>query len=63
MKNHLESRQTLFKWKIGITRVAFNSPATATASQICMQNHEKLPTKKKKSVIMYTGNIEVSIIF
>jgi len=33
---YLESLQTLFKWKIGITRVAFNNPATATASHICI---------------------------
>ena len=42
---YLESRQTLFKWKIGMTRVAFSNPATATASHICVERMEKLPNK------------------
>lgn len=33
---YLESLHTLFKWNIGITRVAFSRPATATASHICI---------------------------
>jgi hypothetical protein len=35
INKYLESLHTLFKWNIGITRVAFSNPATATASHIC----------------------------
>lgn len=39
--DNLESRQTLFKWNIGMTRVAFRSHATATASHICIKSMKK----------------------
>lgn len=38
---YLESRQTLLKWNIGITSVAFSKPATATASHICIRESSK----------------------
>ena len=43
---YLESRQTLFKWNVGVTRVALRILATAIASQICSKkslsdNHQK----------------------
>lgn len=38
---YLESRQTLFKWKIGMTRDAFSNPATATASHIYIERMMK----------------------
>lgn len=48
----LESCQTLFKWNIGITSVAFNSPATATASHICIKpmkfNQNKMQMRTQK---------------
>ena len=34
----LGSLQTLLNSKLGITRIAFKSPATATALQICQKN-------------------------
>ena len=49
--DNLESRQTLFKWKIGMTRVAFSSHATATASHICIKSMKK--QSNNSAIIFY----------
>jgi hypothetical protein len=54
--NYLGSRQTLFRWNVGITRVALSKLATATASQICIKKPELIITQHSEASKNFRNN-------